>query len=175
MTDSQTYLSSKNFETCLKHSIFDFASVTAYINKLEFQINAIKLVFQDPASSIPKGTMLSLLISMISYAVFVLLAGAAAMRDASGSIADLANGTLTDCSDSSSCQYGLFNSYSVSKHMWNSNDLFGRMKRFNTNNYLESYVIVSPKKTKSKIQIFPVLRLISGITFSHSKDFAHFL
>lgn len=49
---------------------------------------------KDPASSIPKGTLLALLISAISYAVFVVFAGGSAMRDASGDIADLVNGTL---------------------------------------------------------------------------------
>lgn len=49
---------------------------------------------KDPASSIPKGTLLALLISAISYAVFVIFAGGSAMRDASGDIADLVNGTL---------------------------------------------------------------------------------
>ncbi|KAK4881311.1 hypothetical protein RN001_004630 [Aquatica leii] len=72
---------------------------------------------KDPASSIPKGTLLALLLSMISYAVFVLFAGAAAMRDASGSLDDLANNTLTNCVSNFSCEYGLFNSYSVMQLM----------------------------------------------------------
>ena len=49
---------------------------------------------RDPASAIPKGTLLALLISAISYAVFVIFAGGSAMRDASGNITDLVNGTL---------------------------------------------------------------------------------
>lgn len=51
---------------------------------------------------------------MFSYILFVLLAGAAAMRDASGSIMDMTNDTLTNCKNSFDCEYGLFNSYSVS-------------------------------------------------------------
>lgn len=51
---------------------------------------------------------------MTSYVTFVIFAGGAAMRDASGSLSDLANGTLTDCAANYSCTYGLFNSYSVS-------------------------------------------------------------
>lgn len=39
---------------------------------------------KDPSRSIPKGTLLALLISAISYAVFVVFAGGAAARDASG-------------------------------------------------------------------------------------------
>lgn len=53
-----------------------------------------KLSRQDPASAIPKGTMLALLISMISYALFVVAAGGAALREASGNVTDLVNGTL---------------------------------------------------------------------------------
>lgn len=67
---------------------------------------------KDPASSIPKGTMLSLLISMCSYILFVIFAGGAALRDASGSVDDLHIGNLTDCIPN--CQSGLHNSYSVS-------------------------------------------------------------
>lgn len=36
---------------------------------------------KDPAKAIPKGTFWSLLISMTSYAMFVLFAGGAAARD----------------------------------------------------------------------------------------------
>lgn len=47
-----------------------------------------------PASSIPKGTLLSLLISMVTYALFVVFAGASALRDATGNVADLSNNTI---------------------------------------------------------------------------------
>lgn len=52
---------------------------------------------KNPAKSIPKGTLLALLLSAISYVSFVLFAGASAMRDASGDVSDLVNGNLTDC------------------------------------------------------------------------------
>lgn len=61
---------------------------------------------KDPASSIPKGTLLALLISMFSYITFVFFAGAAAARDASGFV----NNTI-ECIPN--CTYGLHNSYSV--------------------------------------------------------------
>lgn len=54
---------------------------------------------KDPASSIPKGTLLALLISAISYVVFVLIAGGSALRDATGDISDIMNGTLASCAD----------------------------------------------------------------------------
>ncbi|XP_012055444.1 PREDICTED: bumetanide-sensitive sodium-(potassium)-chloride cotransporter [Atta cephalotes] len=69
---------------------------------------------KDPASSIPIGTLLALLISMFSYATFVFFAGAAAARDAGGFV----NGTVVDCiPDSFNCTYGLHNSYSVMQLM----------------------------------------------------------
>lgn len=49
---------------------------------------------QDPSSSIPKGTLLSILISMFSYCLFVLFAGGAALRDASGNVTDIVDGSL---------------------------------------------------------------------------------
>ncbi|XP_044762363.1 bumetanide-sensitive sodium-(potassium)-chloride cotransporter [Coccinella septempunctata] len=68
---------------------------------------------KDPASAIPKGTFLALVISMISYAAFVLFAGGAALRDASGNVTDLVSGNLTGCVADDSCKYGLFNSYQM--------------------------------------------------------------
>lgn len=49
---------------------------------------------KDPSAAIPKGTLLALLISMISYIWFVFFAGAGALRDASGNVADFVNGTM---------------------------------------------------------------------------------
>ncbi|KAG8234182.1 hypothetical protein J437_LFUL007342 [Ladona fulva] len=72
---------------------------------------------KDPADAIPKGTLLSLLISMISYAVFVVFAGGAALRDASGNVSDYLNGTVSSCLETNSCKYGLQNSYSVMQLM----------------------------------------------------------
>lgn len=69
---------------------------------------------KDPASAIPKGTLLAVLISMISYVTFVFFAGTAALRDASGHVVDIVNGTvISNCTLDHTCQYGLFNSYSV--------------------------------------------------------------
>ncbi|XP_050303386.1 bumetanide-sensitive sodium-(potassium)-chloride cotransporter [Anthonomus grandis grandis] len=69
---------------------------------------------KDPASAIPKGTLLSLLITMTSYAVFMLFAGGAAIRDASGNITDLHSGNLTGCvnfeNPEDGCKYGIFSS-----------------------------------------------------------------
>ncbi|XP_031836103.1 sodium potassium chloride cotransporter [Nomia melanderi] len=69
---------------------------------------------KDPASSIPIGTLLALLISMLSYLTFVLFAGGAALRDAGGLIA---NNTIIDCIPQVNCTYGLHNSYSVMQLM----------------------------------------------------------
>jgi solute carrier family 12 sodium/potassium/chloride transporter 2 len=49
---------------------------------------------KDPASAIPKGTLLALLISSISYVAFAIFAGGSALRDGSGMAMDVANTTF---------------------------------------------------------------------------------
>ncbi|KAK3929264.1 Bumetanide-sensitive sodium-(potassium)-chloride cotransporter [Frankliniella fusca] len=72
---------------------------------------------KDPSSSIPKGTLLSLLVSMASYVLFVLMAGGAAVRDASGNVADLVGGWPSSAcrndDNNTHCEYGLGNSYTA--------------------------------------------------------------
>ncbi|XP_026675560.1 bumetanide-sensitive sodium-(potassium)-chloride cotransporter-like [Ceratina calcarata] len=70
---------------------------------------------KDPASSIPIGTLLALLISMLSYVTFVFFAGGAALRDASGFVT--ANNTIGSCTPNVDCNYGLHNSYTVMQLM----------------------------------------------------------
>ncbi|XP_031623786.1 bumetanide-sensitive sodium-(potassium)-chloride cotransporter [Contarinia nasturtii] len=76
---------------------------------------------KDPSTSIPKGTLLALLISAISYAVFVVFAGGSAVRDASGIISDIVNGTLVGvephCLKNKTCEFGLHNSYTIMQLM----------------------------------------------------------
>lgn len=48
---------------------------------------------KDPASAIPKGTLLALIISMGTYMAFAFVVGGAALRDASGLVADVVNTT----------------------------------------------------------------------------------
>ena len=59
--------------------------------------------------------MLALVISMISYALFVLVAGATAVRDASGVTNELVNDVFLNCTGRD-CHWGLMNSYSVSHY-----------------------------------------------------------
>ncbi|XP_055901935.1 bumetanide-sensitive sodium-(potassium)-chloride cotransporter isoform X1 [Eupeodes corollae] len=76
---------------------------------------------RNAGKSIPKGTMLALIISMITYGIFVVFAGSAALRDASGNVSDLVNGTLLSenipCRFNNTCEYGLANSYSIMQLM----------------------------------------------------------
>ncbi|KAH8330958.1 hypothetical protein KR067_009485 [Drosophila pandora] len=76
---------------------------------------------KDAGAAIPKGTFWSLLISMTSYALFVLFAGGAAVRDASGNPADLVNGSIVaselPCMADGNCTWGLFNSYEMMQEM----------------------------------------------------------
>lgn len=76
-------------------------------------------ISQDPATAIPKGTMLAVLISMISYAILAVVSGAGALRDASGNLSDLILNSTYDLStihtDNTTYHYGLHNSYTVSQ------------------------------------------------------------
>ncbi|XP_050563105.1 bumetanide-sensitive sodium-(potassium)-chloride cotransporter isoform X2 [Spodoptera frugiperda] len=66
---------------------------------------------RDPATAIPKGTLLAIAISLTSYLAMVILSGTSALRDASGNTTDLVNGMLVNCKPS--CRYGLHNSYEI--------------------------------------------------------------
>lgn len=63
---------------------------------------------KDPSSAIPKGTLLSLLISMISYIVTAVLSGSAAVRSATGNSTEFC---LKDC------HYGLYYDFSIMQLM----------------------------------------------------------
>lgn len=64
---------------------------------------------KDPQSAIPKGTMLAIVISTASYVGFAFICGATVLRDASGDVADLFNGTISNCTGD--CEWGLHNSF----------------------------------------------------------------
>uniref|UniRef100_A0A8C6P6C4 Solute carrier family 12 member 10, tandem duplicate 1 n=1 Tax=Nothobranchius furzeri TaxID=105023 RepID=A0A8C6P6C4_NOTFU len=77
---------------------------------------------KDPASAIPKGTLLAILWTTLTYLVIAITSGACVVRDASGNITDFMTGNITDgcvglacnmgwnftsCSQSRTCNYGL--------------------------------------------------------------------
>ncbi|XP_053611514.1 bumetanide-sensitive sodium-(potassium)-chloride cotransporter isoform X2 [Plodia interpunctella] len=68
---------------------------------------------KDPQKSIPKGTLLAILLTTISYLLIALIAGWNVLRDASGSMDDLVSWTMSDCKVNGTCQYGLQNSNEV--------------------------------------------------------------
>ncbi|XP_075979539.1 sodium chloride cotransporter 69 isoform X2 [Anticarsia gemmatalis] len=68
---------------------------------------------KDPSKSIPKGTLLAILLTTISYLLIALLAGWSVLRDASGDVADIAGFAMADCAANRTCGYGLHNSNDV--------------------------------------------------------------
>ncbi|XP_026741334.1 bumetanide-sensitive sodium-(potassium)-chloride cotransporter [Trichoplusia ni] len=68
---------------------------------------------KDPQKSIPKGTLLAILLTTISYLVIAVIAGFTVLRDASGDVADVAGWGMADCVANGTCQYGLQNSNDV--------------------------------------------------------------
>lgn len=69
---------------------------------------------KDPQKSIPKGTLLAIVITAITYVLMAVCVGATVAREATGDIADIANGSLEflNC-DNKECNYGLHNSFEV--------------------------------------------------------------
>ncbi|XP_037030333.1 bumetanide-sensitive sodium-(potassium)-chloride cotransporter isoform X2 [Bradysia coprophila] len=69
---------------------------------------------KDPQKSIPKGTLLAVLITTTTYIIMVLIAGAVVVRDATGNVEDAVNGSLAflDCANQT-CKYGLQNSFQI--------------------------------------------------------------
>ncbi|VDP11701.1 unnamed protein product [Soboliphyme baturini] len=68
---------------------------------------------KNPGKAIPRGTLLAIFCTTTTYAICVLITGSTCIRDASGSIEDLYNGTLTDCAMHQNCSYGLLNFFQV--------------------------------------------------------------
>ncbi|CAO1378480.1 unnamed protein product [Diamesa hyperborea] len=68
----------------------------------------------DPQKSIPKGTLLAIFITTLSYLGMAVMAGAVMSRDATGDITGIANGTwdFLNCTGVI-CEYGLQNSFQV--------------------------------------------------------------
>ncbi|KAK7794045.1 hypothetical protein R5R35_012989 [Gryllus longicercus] len=66
----------------------------------------------DPQGAIPKGTLLSIVLTTFSYLIMAFMSGAVMERDASGNITELANQTYLDCTDRE-CKWGLHNSFQV--------------------------------------------------------------
>ncbi|OAD57765.1 Bumetanide-sensitive sodium-(potassium)-chloride cotransporter [Eufriesea mexicana] len=71
---------------------------------------------KDPQTAIPKGTLLAILLTTISYIIMALMVGGSVMRDASGDVNDLhviwsLYGTKFNCTEN--CSYGGHNSFQV--------------------------------------------------------------
>ncbi|XP_070070342.1 bumetanide-sensitive sodium-(potassium)-chloride cotransporter isoform X1 [Drosophila takahashii] len=69
---------------------------------------------KDPQKSIPKGTILAIVITTGTYLIMVLQCGATVARDATGNLSDVVNGSFAflDCQPGE-CSYGLQNSFQV--------------------------------------------------------------
>lgn len=65
---------------------------------------------KDPNSAIPKGTILAICITSLSYAIVAIICGATMKRAATGSVDDFRNGTHLDCV-SNNCTYGIYYDY----------------------------------------------------------------
>uniref|UniRef100_A0A673CJU9 Solute carrier family 12 member 3-like n=1 Tax=Sphaeramia orbicularis TaxID=375764 RepID=A0A673CJU9_9TELE len=92
---------------------------------------------KDPTSAIPKGTLMAIFFTTLSYLAISVTVASCAVRDASGNITDILTGNITDiltgnitdgcvglgckygwnftqCIETQSCKYGLANSLKIS-------------------------------------------------------------
>ncbi|CAG9856533.1 unnamed protein product [Phyllotreta striolata] len=67
---------------------------------------------KDPQVAIPKGTILAILLTSLSYILMAIVAGFTVMRDATGNVADYVNGSWPHCGVGE-CRYGLQNNFQV--------------------------------------------------------------
>ena len=70
------------------------------------------MLLQDPQTAIPKGTLLSVVITTAVYMLMAVVVGWVVVRDASGNVSELVNDTFLNCSDRF-CPYGLHNGFQV--------------------------------------------------------------
>ncbi|KRX80753.1 Solute carrier family 12 member 2 [Trichinella sp. T6] len=63
----------------------------------------------DPSTAIPLGTLLAILLTSLIYAGTLVITGSTVIRDASGKLDDLYNGTLANCSVNGTCYFGISN------------------------------------------------------------------
>ncbi|XP_008433393.1 solute carrier family 12 member 3-like isoform X2 [Poecilia reticulata] len=83
---------------------------------------------KDPATAIPKGTLMAIFWTTLSYLVIAVTTGSCVVRDASGNPSHILTGNntdgcvglacnlgwnFTDCSQSQTCRFGLANSFNV--------------------------------------------------------------
>lgn len=71
----------------------------------------LNIVLQDPQKAIPKGTLLAIVITTISYLLIAIVCGATNVRVATGNVKDLPFYNFTNCTVN--CTYGLHYNFQV--------------------------------------------------------------
>ncbi|XP_022086932.1 solute carrier family 12 member 2-like isoform X2 [Acanthaster planci] len=69
---------------------------------------------KDAQKAIPKGTLIAIAMTSVSYAGLAIVLGSCVSREATGNIADVIAGNFTTaCEDGFDCEYGLLKNFSV--------------------------------------------------------------
>ncbi|VDP04871.1 unnamed protein product [Soboliphyme baturini] len=66
----------------------------------------------EPQKAIPKGTLLALLVTTLLYFCVAVVTASTCLRDATGNVFDLFNGTIV-CNSTENCPYGLIHYYQI--------------------------------------------------------------
>eukprot|EP00102_Acyrthosiphon_pisum_P019738 XP_016656948.1 PREDICTED: bumetanide-sensitive sodium-(potassium)-chloride cotransporter-like isoform X1 [Acyrthosiphon pisum] len=113
----------------VEHSCFTifgvfFSSVTGIVHA------GVKLSgnLKNSTSSIPKGTLLSIFITITIYIVLIVLLGSVQLREASGNVTEFQNGSFLNCSiEIKNCTKGLYKDINVmqSISLWPNTIYFG--------------------------------------------------
>ncbi|XP_029347410.1 bumetanide-sensitive sodium-(potassium)-chloride cotransporter-like isoform X2 [Acyrthosiphon pisum] len=125
-TFKQNWYSDYRMEKGVQQSFFTiFAVFFPSVTGIQAGAN-ISGDLKDPSASIPKGTLLSILITITSYIVLIVVPGSVQLREASGNETEFQNGSFLDCSFRN-CTKGLYkdNNLMQSISLWPITIYFG--------------------------------------------------
>ncbi|XP_022163509.1 bumetanide-sensitive sodium-(potassium)-chloride cotransporter-like [Myzus persicae] len=125
-TFKQNWYSDYRIDNNVQQSFFTiFAVLFPSVTGIQAGAN-ISGDLKDPSASIPKGTLLSILITITSYVVLIVVPGSVQLREASGIENEFQDGYFSNCSFRN-CTKGLYNDINLmqSISLWPISIYFG--------------------------------------------------
>ncbi|XP_022163508.1 bumetanide-sensitive sodium-(potassium)-chloride cotransporter-like [Myzus persicae] len=135
-----------------------FPSVTGIHAGVKYSSRNLK----DPSASIPKGTLLSILITTTSYIVLIVVTGSVHLREASGIEKEFEDGSFLNCS-SRNCSRGLYNTphlfYSIS--LWPNTVIVGYLAASDTNAVSSLTIVPKLLQRMGRDDVYPLLKYLA--------------